>query len=826
MAETIYATGSFYENRTALAVIIGQYSRGTIKNYAGFVTIKGASSSDITNYFGQGGVISVTSGDNKITNRIRDVLINCSSPGKNTISNEMYYSENVTIISGSGDDSIKNEANNVSIYSGDGNNTITNWGSNVTINAGSGNDTIENTGSEVTIVSGTGNDSIVNTNDKVIIDAGAGNNTIESGGSLVTILGGSGNDIIVNTGATVTIDGGQGNDKIYNGAAPNGGGVAYYNADYYDDSFSNVVFKHKAGDGNHAIWGFRENSTLEVEGVEPTDISYLPDATGNNINVTIGNAQVSLFGSGPNGDTPVTNLNISVPKTGTLICDVERNIFESLSLDVERNILGEINLFATSEEISNNASDVQSFSIQIAEQQLTDQIIFTGLLPYSIMEQIEGQYFDYKYQMRVESITQSGALYTCYCCSDVDERLYELLNYKIPEVDDKYKDWFNESDIVTNADADDAEEEGDVYPLASVHLWNIAEKLLLEPVCRIFDFFSTVDTTIAGVTYCDLIRSIFGWTARVPPHMINVFIRDNKLYAIQRGLEEHIIDISNAKISQPVFQYELVRTSWGETPYIDTEVRTVTTYTTTPVYEGIDKAKVQPLASDTRQDIDGTTTINYSYDSDGMLIKTEEISPTSRTVTTHKYITGANGNKFLSQEETTVYDLDGNQIDYRSVKHSPTNYGQAAVTAGNGDSENIVSTVKNVPYDERPTPYALGQQLKALISEPSGTQRQKRLVPGIVDFDTSFPVFGDSNLYAITNAIRYLNRTTKETVTLSLYDYSHIIDFNDRIILNDVEYFLKSNKVVTTPRIFNQQNLTLVRWIGYDNDWQELDANE
>ena len=809
--ETVYATGKYiswrnswtdFENRTSNVVIDGTNYGGRIYNYASNVTINGGSG-EIWNYGEDDGgtnvIINVSSGSGSIANYCSYSTITCSSPDKTTISNN--YAENVVIISGAGDDSIWNSGSNVSIFGGAGNNTIKNSGDYVTISTGDGNNSIKN-----------------------------------YEGYNVILNGGSGNDVIENTGSTVTIDGGGGNDKIYNGAAPMGDKYArYYMEDSYEGSFSNVVFRYKVGDGNHTIWGFRENSTLEVEGVELADISYSPDAYGLDFNVTIGNAQVSLPFSGPNGAYYVPNLNIAVVKSYSLICDVERNILDDLLCDVERSVSSEINLFktntddiftaATSEpvtisaditpDVSANTNGLQSFTIQIAEQQLTDQVTFTGIIPFNIMEYIEGQYFDYKYKMRIESVTQSGILFTCHCCSNVDELLYELWGYEKPEVDDKYTEWHdaNISTGQTNSDDDDESEES--YPYADEHLWEISGMLNLEPICQFNNFYSTVDITVAGVTCRDLIRSIFGWTARIPPHMINVFIRDDKLYAIQRGHEEHVIDISNAKITQPVFTRELVRTFWGETPYIKTEVRTVPTYTTTPIYEGIDKAKVQPLASDTRQDSNGTTTINYSYDADGMLIKTEEISPTSRTVTTHTYITGANGNKFLSKEETTVYNLDGEQIDYRSVKHSPTNYGQAAVTAGNGDSQNIVSTVKNVPYDERPTPYAIGQQLKALITEPSGSKRQERLVPGIVSFDTSFPVVGDGTLLNITAAIKSLNRTTQETVTLSLYDFPHVIDFNDRILINGAEFFLKSNKVSTSPRVFHQQNLTLVRWIGY-----------
>lgn len=521
--------------------------------------------------------------------------------------------------------------------------------------------------------------------------------------------------------------------------------------------------------------------------------------------------------------------------------DVVAQFFSAVKFDVSVNFYSDISTYptdsaeifpvATSEPVTipavvepdaaANTSGIQSISIQIAEQQITDQVSFTGIIPFDILDYIRGQYFDYVYNMRIESVTQSGILFACRCCTDSDESLYTMLQYDA-EVDSKYLEWHDVNIGTSTNTTDDEDEDSFIGVQASQHFWNMASFLGLEPKMQIADFSSTFSENVGGMTLYDLIRSIFGWTARIPPHMINVFIRGNQLCAIQRGHEEHVIDISNANITQPVFSRELVRTfRAADSVNYKTEVRTIPTYTTKPVYEGVDKAKVQPLASDTRVDKDGTTTINYSYDSDGMLVKTEETSPTSRTVTTHTYITGANGNKFLSKEETTVYDLTGSQIDYRSVKHSPTNYGQAAVTAGNDQSENIVSTVKNVPYDERPTPYALGQQLKALVSEQSGSKRQERLVPGIVDYDTSFPVADIHTLYRITAAITKLNRKIQETVTLSLFGCPHVIDFNDRIILFGNEYFLKSNNISTTPRIFHQQNLTLVRWIGYPADMYE-----
>lgn len=819
MAETIYAEGTNvwgtyrFENSTPNVVIVGTKSPQRITNNASNVTINAASGSEIWNYGENDGgtnvLINVSAGKNNISNYCSDSTINCSSTDKNTIENNIG-GNNVVIISGNGDDYISNYSDNVSIFSGSGNNRIFNKSSYVTISTGDGNNTINN-----------------NTGNNVIINCGAGNDSIE------------------NTGASVTIDGGAGNDKIYNGAAPqSGGAVMYYNASYYEGGFSNVVFKHGADSGNHTIWGFRENSTLAVEGVELDDISYSPDATGYDLNVTIGKAQVSLAHSGPNGGLPVTNLNIYVPKTDTLICDVERNILDALSCDVERTV---------SFGITENYNGLQGFEIRIAEQQISEIVTFTAAAPFEIMQQTTGQFLDYKYDLRIESLTQQGILYSCRCCTNFDDILYSQLKYEVPEVSRKERTWhFVEDDSNGMKIYDEPE-----FANASGHVEAIAGVLGISYKNQFDDFVSTAEIR-GGSTYADTIRELFGWSARIPTHLINAFMRDNCLYVIQRGHEEHVIDISNAKITQPAFTRELVRTYWGETPYIDTEVRTVSHIVTKSgsIFEFEDDGGVKSITPDEpefeqalrdriyepasplkRNELIYNATggvikeIYHNYNDVGLLEKTIEIlhndggATTGKTITVYEYDT-LNGNRFLDEgnvylkEETmTIYDKAGAIIETRVITYSPTGAGQASAIGKTADGETFLNTVRDIPITEVPSPYALNKafhdyQDRAIpeIQEQRQARQQERLIPGIVPFDTSFPIVGDDKLIEITNAIKWLNRRTKETVMVTLYDYEHLIDFNDRIALYGAEYFLVSNTLTTTPHVRDQQSLVLVRW--------------
>lgn len=564
-----------------------------------------------------------------------------------------------------------------------------------------------------------------------------------------------------------------------------------------------------------------------------------------------------------------------------------------------------------------NTTGIKSFEISLAEQQITDQVNFTGILPLDIMQQVKGQYLDYFYDMRVEIVQQEGILYSCKCCSDIDALLYTQMSYKVPA----NTIWHKVGENNTTQEIQTS------YPSASTHVQKIAAALGLQPVMQFENFLSTVlMDDKGGLTYNDLIRDIFGWSSRVPTKLINIYIRDKKLSAVQRGHEAHTIDISNEKCTMPIITRELVRTTWGSTPWSKTETREMPyTYWQQNIPDDIiigqsggntqTSGDTQTGGGDTQSggggvipseeeepvkevsskfkglDTEGHTTYTYNkegllvqthtyvrkhstrqntyttvnnwYDDDKTLIHTETLiqsmgdegDSSSRTVEDKVYVTLPNGEKFLSVESTSKYEGDENSVggaltptklvDSMVTTHSPSRAGQSHTVSVNSDGEILGSAVGQNTGDDRVTPFSkktavnLARKLfsgnssnnsgsssndgeennsgNSSIGGANGTwitekNTYEMTINGLSLYDSSFPIHDKETLIKLTNELKWLNRKTKETVTLSVYELPHLIDFNDRIIFNGNTYYLVSNTATSTSRIFNEQNLTLVRW--------------
>ena len=212
-------------------------------------------------------------GDKKITLAGAETLASVNIIGTQVIAgNNISNSDGNVVLNGNaGNDSISNTAQGVTINSNAGNDTISNRGSNISIDGGNGSDTISNSGTKVTIDGGAGNDSITNSGGYVSINGDAGDDTIRNSGDNAKIVGGAGVDSIYNTGNNATISGKSGNNSITNNYG------------------SNVVFDYVSGDGNDTIWGFREDSTLNISGLE-----YATEKSGNDVIVSVGGGAVTI----------------------------------------------------------------------------------------------------------------------------------------------------------------------------------------------------------------------------------------------------------------------------------------------------------------------------------------------------------------------------------------------------------------------------------------------------------------------------------------------------------------------------------------------------
>lgn len=476
-----------------------------------------------------------------------------------------------------------------------------------------------------------------------------------------------------------------------------------------------------------------------------------------------------------------------------------------------------------------NSTGIQSIEIELQSQQLTDRLTYVTINGAEMLQAVKGQYLDYEFDMRIENINRRGILTTCQCCSDIDELLYTAINYKIPKVSYSDKLWHERasdteasssktpsptnriSDIfsrrsieVINYPDEPSEDDADNQPkaLASVHAQALANFFRKNLVISIDDFTSTVDVESGGQTYQDLIDEIFGWSARLPHLKINCYFRDNNFFVIQRGYEQNIIDITNTKHTVPVYNEDLIRTFWyGGKPYIKTETRMKEYW-----------AWVLTKDNDSGEGSSSSSSGNgYTFDNDGLVAHSTRTNGNSRTETDYEYMTLDNGRKFLYRETTQIYE-NGQLIDTQVTEHTPLGQGQGHSYSTDETGDYLGSNVGRSKGDDRYSNHSGTFVGMEFTWTQVGSKNEERTIQGITLFDTSFPVYGEDKLIELTNQIKWLNRKVEQKISMDIYDYNHVIDFNDLIIFNGNEYHLESNTVIKTQKIVNKQSVTLIRW--------------
>lgn len=520
----------------------------------------------------------------------------------------------------------------------------------------------------------------------------------------------------------------------------------------------------------------------------------------------------------------------NVHRTVNFLVDTCRNISHKFIMTPAKDGI----LYADAAE----STGIQSLQIDISPQQITDQFSFTAVNDVDILQNVKGQYLDYLFDLRIEKITQKGILNTCLCCSDVDKILYTQLAYKVKGTTGGRYIITLENQVIVSE-----------MPKASAHshISRIANIIGKKLVYLADEFISSIDTEQGGVTYNDLIRDIFGWSSRVPTKLINCYIRNDTLCVIQRGYEQNTIDVSNARIANLTITKELYRTTWGSTPTSYTVTQTTGKYygmepilrpwpdEDTPP-EPSTPSRVLPTYINHSEN-GKTTETYYDYDDDGNVTNIHTISPDTETVTYNSY-KKKHGRKYLVSESTYTYARNGPLIDEKHIYHSYLEQGQENIIRidGDGNIDGSITTPSRI--DARPTPFEDNKNSEYYYNNDTsvpwnrsytyvdgvkmeiigcrevqyGGESKEITNYGIALYDSSFPIEDYNTLYALTAELRRLNRTTQETISLDIYDYPHVFDFNDKIIFGGNEYFLDGNSVSKTPRIVNKQSLKLVRW--------------
>ena len=427
---------------------------------------------------------------------------------------------------------------------------------------------------------------------------------------------------------------------------------------------------------------------------------------------------------------------------------------------------------------------VISVEVNLSESTLSDSVgyqIYGEMFP---KDALVGNLLDYNIDMEIESTSQQKGVQSCESVYKMDEIMFRTIRY---------------ANLGANT-------------LSSVHIARAANAMGLTPVLRYEDFTPENDYSGSDITYKNLLSGMFGWTQDLPWRNINIFIRDGNLYATQRGMEPNTIDISTIPHDHPQInrtvmrEYEGVTVTQGAT---GVKSGNVFTKFTGYIYNGDFRAWYSNgLCVEQRQGDDIT---RNEYDANTEQLKRSETihADGGKTITEYSHGYSITGQVVETTEKHTTIDKDGNREVTTTYNNSMGNGMTSSITFSGstyiGQSHGHGS-VSGTAYD-----YLKKQANIALGAKPeAGT---------VVEWENQWPIKDGWLINKIFNELLQYDRKIQETVSVELTPIvshgtiamNHIIDFNDKIILDGKEYFLVSNVARLDPRKFSQ-SLQLVRW--------------
>ena len=355
---------------------------------------------------------------------------------------------------------------------------------------------------------------------------------------------------------------------------------------------------------------------------------------------------------------------------------------------------------------------------------------------------------------------------------------------------------------------------------ASVHFKYLANILGLEPVIMFDDFTPSNGCANQSATCIDLISNFFSWSKEIPWHQINVFIRDKKIYALQRGHEINIVDITDIPHTRPVIQQEPIMIYKAMAILLNKNVG----------YEvDLDFDESDDDNNDNNDNLlyfetgsDDNEIIYDIYNRPAMQIINN--ADGSQEVIKFDYNTNA---RQINENHTVL--KKGKKDDSYNVYHTDLGHRHAITSKSDisGVIENAIANTNNVlglnniPHHKTIFTPSLGEYHSNYLYQLNDTYGNSKKYSSSEENDTLPFSIEDSSLNNkyFKEISEYCNQRIKETVTLDLItsvnngisEYKHIIDFRDKIILAGCEYYLVSNNVSISPKEL-KQSLVLVRW--------------
>lgn len=471
---------------------------------------------------------------------------------------------------------------------------------------------------------------------------------------------------------------------------------------------------------------------------------------------------------------------------------------------------------------------IQSVTLTIEEHTVSDKMDMKLVgANYMPKDSVRGKFLDYPYNMMILSTTQDkdGAVQTISALYD-----YYKLNMSRYDIDIKDVDW---------------------PPSAAQIIRRVASSLGYKSYINMTDFTpSAVGQRKNKMQnpYPSILSDIAGWTQQLPWRQINIFIHGDTLYAIQRGNETNVVDMTVRHITRPnitrtIYAQKvemdefvglrfgkdvLVSHEWSEYGKKIEEGRLKNLYALPGVrydqfgnishYYGTVKYHVQATDENGKdasydEEHNAEFDVSYTYDGDGNI--------TSKTETT---IVLSNWGNYPIDTWTNTE----NYADNRNTFYTVTNGDDAIIGTHPGRPSNVF----NPGWTERFVFKAEGGGYVFRRCDSFGYQGKEYTVKGNGGVQGApFPIYTDTSVWryltegGYDEQKRYFNDLKnhvgmiQETLTFDIVDPVahgdtsgiHVIDLRDKIRLDGKIYYLVRNIVSMTSKQL-KQSLEVVRW--------------
>ena len=463
----------------------------------------------------------------------------------------------------------------------------------------------------------------------------------------------------------------------------------------------------------------------------------------------------------------------------------------------------------------------------LQERTLSDRFVIETTSHYDIGQRIRGTLLDFPYSFDVESTSERDLVQSCSGMYDVDLLLNRPLVFHVGKGECSYYCGRRQPSNYAVGGLN-------VGAYASTILRKAAAGLRLPLVLDFSDFvpsayqpsysaeFTDPSTTAeyfagsvylgtnngkiketfepyeAFSTYQSVLSGLFSWSSAVPRMQVNVFIRNGVIYALQRGREKGVIDLTPLPHTRPQIDREIVRTMWAgnsngsgggrELVWGDWYISSAAAPEDVP-------RPTKPITEYEQQNPDGSTTKStFDYDN------------TPR-------------GSWLNRAHVITYDSEGNEVGQSSTDYSRLETGQRYGHTYDGDGTPLADTLDTYRYPDWPNE-TVRQSWQWWDTMTFSIDWEWKTVEGNSIAGASSVAVEDAAMrQAIYDELKWMDRRVREEVQLDSVDniaggvhtIQHVFDFFTRYRLDGKEYFLVSNRVTLTPRLFTQ-SLRLVRW--------------